>query len=108
MFSTELSRSSAELVRNPNKLRRELQTLDAAIETARAAGAATALQKATKARAKLLDGLMKRSVATYGAINLRTDGKTALMAYKIEQRKKSKEWDLYRLEVRGGRLEFVP
>jgi hypothetical protein len=79
--------------------------------------AAKALQKATKPEAqekakakyeKLLAGI-ERSVAVYGAINLRTDGHCVVMGYKIERpRSKDKGWDLYRLEPGdAGGLRYV-
>ncbi len=52
-----------------------------------------------------------RSVAVYGAINLRTDGSKVVLSQKKEARDTSgREWDLYRLEPQGGAgvLSYVP
>jgi len=40
---------------------------------------------------------MERSIATYGAINMRTDGDKVLFAYKIEKPSRDKKWDIYTL-----------
>src|SRR5262245_4897173 len=108
IFSTELARSSSERIKQPNKFRAELLELVKAIvdkgtadDAAGVTAARTALEK------KFLD--IDRSVATYGAINLRTDGTRAVMAYKIERpRKPSQKWDIYRFEPGpDGRLMYT-
>ena len=59
---------------------------------------------------ELVDNLAKRNVITYGAINLRTDGRRAVMAYKLERprsyRNTITKWDIYKLE-RADQGPFV-
>jgi beta-lactamase superfamily II metal-dependent hydrolase len=105
IFSTELSRSAPESVKHPWVLREQLRTAAAALHKA---ASPEAQEKAGAKYEKLLAGI-ERSVAVYGAINLRTDGRRVVMGYKIERpRSKDNEWDLYRLEpVAGGGLSYV-
>lgn len=49
-------------------------------------------------RAKILDQLFKRNVGVYGAINLRTDGRRAVVAFRSEKAKGTKHWLYYELE----------
>ena len=47
-------------------------------------------------------------MATYGAINLRTDGRKVVVAQKIEKaRGKNKQWDGYQFEQKAGTLTFL-
>jgi beta-lactamase superfamily II metal-dependent hydrolase len=105
LLSTELARSAKESIKHPAALRAEL--------TAAAEALDAATTDADKAKAKKrLDELLRRidrSVAVYGAINLRTDGTRVLLAYKLEQSRPNKGWDIYRLEPQGagGPLAYV-
>ena len=50
-----------------------------------------------------------RSVAVYGAVQLRTDGEKVVMAQKLEvARGPGQKWDVYRLEPQGlgGGLQY--
>jgi beta-lactamase superfamily II metal-dependent hydrolase len=108
IFSTELARSSSERIKNPNQFRTELLELVKQIVDRGAAGDAPGVAQAReRLEKKFLD--IDRSVATYGAINLRTDGTRAVMAYKIERpTKNSKKWDIYRFEPGpDGRLTYT-
>ncbi len=94
IFSTELARSAPELIKHPKVLKARLYELPPLI-----AGTTD-----TKLKAKLekeyqeLLGSIDRSVAVFGAINLRTDGKRVVMGYKIEKPKfQDRKWDLYTL-----------
>ncbi len=49
-------------------------------------------------REEILDELFKRNVGVYGAINLRTDGRRAVVAFRREQSKGVKRWFAYELE----------
>jgi hypothetical protein len=49
-------------------------------------------------RAEILDELFKRNVGVYGAINLRTDGRRAVVAFRREQSKGTNRWFSYELE----------
>ncbi len=104
IFSTELARSAPERIKHPSALRKlvdELMTESKKAETA-------AEKKKLQAKADRLKKQLDRSVATYGAINLRTDGKTVVVAQKIEKaRDRKKEWDGYRFEPRNGSLTYI-
>jgi beta-lactamase superfamily II metal-dependent hydrolase len=97
IFSTELSRSAKDTVKQPTILRNKLAELAKAIDDA------DTPEKKAKAQAQFDAALMKleRSIAIYGAINLRCDGERVVMAYKIERPSPKKEWDIYVLEQHG-------
>jgi hypothetical protein len=94
-------------VKEPNKFRAQLLGLAEDLAKESAEGDEDGI---TKARAKLKKTLgdIDRSVAVYGAINLRTDGERVVMAYKIERASRpEKKWDVYTFEAGDdGRLEF--
>ena len=46
-------------------------------------------------RDKIIDNLFKRNVGVYGAINLRTDGTRAVIAFRREQSKGTSRWFYY-------------
>lgn len=92
IFSTELARSAPERVKHPIELHKVVEELMKASEAAKTAAAKEKLKK----RADKFKAQLTRSVATYGAINLRTDGTRVVVAQKIErQTHKDKEWDAY-------------
>ena len=104
LFSTELMRSSRE---DEGDAAERVASLRERIATA-----GTPAQKA-KLRSELdelVDELTDRNVTTYGAINLRTDGRKAVMAYKLERPRtgpgRITEWDVYEIE-RAGTGPFV-
>ncbi|HEX5218880.1 MAG TPA: MBL fold metallo-hydrolase [Verrucomicrobiae bacterium] len=107
IFSTELSRSAREreshqVLKKISDLRQQL-TNAATVEKLRPL---LALYDAE------VDRLAKRNVTVYGAINLRTDGKKVVMAYRLEEKRtvgsKLAEWDIYRLEPdTNGQLCYV-
>ncbi|MFL6794807.1 MAG: ComEC/Rec2 family competence protein [Sphingomicrobium sp.] len=95
VFSTELARSARDTMTRPAVWRQKLLEAQSVLN-ALPAGAAR-----DKAQKKVDDLLaqVERSIAVYGAINLRTDGKRIVMAQKIEApRSKDKAWDIYVLE----------
>jgi beta-lactamase superfamily II metal-dependent hydrolase len=95
IFSTELARSAKENIKDPQILRGKLGKLQEKIDQAKNA---EAKQKARDAFNKLVNTI-ERSIAVYGAINLRTDGTNVVIAQKIERpRRKDKEWDIYVLK----------
>lgn len=107
IFSTELARSARESA-DP-KARKEVRDLQAQID-----GAATERERAELRRKynEVLDGILDRFVAVYGAINLRTDGEKALLAYKLESPRAIGQtvanWDIYRMEPdANGQLAYV-
>ncbi len=97
ILSTELARSAKELIKQPEMLRQQLKDLSDQIDAETNAIKKKSLR--TKYH-KLVDKL-ERSVAVYGAINLRTDGEKVVLAYKLERSKPSKGWDIYVLEPAG-------
>jgi hypothetical protein len=93
VLCTELLRSTREK-EDPN-LRGKLDKIVAKIakETDR-----EKKKTLNQARAEILDELFKRNVGVYGAINLRTDGRRAVVAFRREQSKGTKRWFFYELE----------
>jgi beta-lactamase superfamily II metal-dependent hydrolase len=94
VFSTELARSAPEAVKQPGLLRAGLAKAIAAVD---AAPDGPLKVQAQKALDRLMDKI-DRSVAVYGAINLRTDGRRVVMAQKLERPSASgSKWDIYPL-----------
>jgi beta-lactamase superfamily II metal-dependent hydrolase len=95
VFSTELARSAAEVIKQPFVFRKALD--EAYVALAKAKPGAQ-----TERAQKKIDGLLaqiERSIAVYGAINLRSDGKRIVMAQKVEAPSRvSGQWDVYLLE----------
>jgi beta-lactamase superfamily II metal-dependent hydrolase len=95
VFSTELARSAPDSLKHPAVFRKAL------IDANRALNAAPPGPARTRAQAKV-DKLMNqidRSVAVYGAINLRSDGKRIVMAQKVEKPTRiTGQWDVYVIE----------
>lgn len=123
IFSTELSRSAKEVIKEPFEFKKDLDEahkliyeIERQIETAKQqiniAITDVEKTKAQKQLEKLEKELLRaqknleelrdkigRSIATYGAINVRTDGDKVVIAYKLERiGEKDKEWDIYKLE----------
>lgn len=100
ILSTELSRSSRE---DENSLAYEVGRLKGKIEKEDDPAEKELL---TIAREKLIDELKKRNVTTYGAINVRTDGRKVVLAIMLEEErvigKSLTKWDIYRMEKVGG------
>lgn len=99
LLSTELSRSSRE--KEDDKLGPRLEKLSEKIEEEMAKGAGADRDKLKTLRAdrkKLRDDLLKRNVGVYGAINLRTDGKDAVIAFRKEAASPKNRWFYYELE----------
>jgi len=107
IFSTELARSAKENIKKPFELRRRIVELTEKID---AAPEATEADRKKQARLrKELDktlAKLERSVAVYGAINVRTDGNEVLFAQKLERRAGSRKWDVYALKRKGGVLVY--
>lgn len=104
LLSTELARSSKEAIKHPAALRSQLRELAAAI------AAATSDDERDRAQAKFEGKIaeLDRSVAVYGAINLRTDGEKVVLAYKLERSTPTRGWDYYRLEPDAeGNLQYL-
>lgn len=100
IFSTELSRSSRE---DEQSLPHQIGKLKAKIEEETDSGRKKEL---IDEREELIDELKKRNVTTYGAINVRTNGKKVVIATMLEEArtigKSLTKWDIYRMEKVGG------
>lgn len=109
VFSTELARSAKEKIKNPSEFRQRIRDAVKQMAAARKNGDPARIKSAEKGYEKIL-GEIERSISTYGAVNLRTDGENVVMAYKIEApRKKSQIWDIYKFERDeiSGELVFL-
>lgn len=93
VLCTEILRSTRE--KEDPKLRGKLNKLVAKIDKETDAEKKKELKKD---RAKILDELFKRNVGVYGAVNLRTDGRSAVVAFRNEKPKGVKRWFFYELE----------
>jgi beta-lactamase superfamily II metal-dependent hydrolase len=106
IFCTELARSAPERIKHPRALQAELDALVASLK-----------KKLTKAQEKKVNASianlkknLERSIAVFGAINLRTDGNRAVVAFKIEKPRNAKsQWDIYKFDraADAGELTFV-
>lgn len=108
LLSTELSRSTRE--REDEDLGKKLEAVSKKIEAEVAKGPAGDKAKLKKLRAnrrKVRDQLLKRNVGVYGAINLRTDGKDAVIAFRKQSGSASSRWFYYELE-RDAKGVFTP
>jgi len=109
LFSTELARSALEVIKNPFVLKKELKDLKDKLS--RTDITETERLKAQTRLDELENKLINRSIAVYGAINLRTDGNKLLMCQKKEAKNPQKEeWDIYQIEpdARTNELVLVP
>ena len=104
IFSTELARSAKESIKHPYVLRARLSELQKEIDQA-----PTGTQAAQRRKAKLerqfekLVNSIDRSIAVYGSIQVRTDGRKVVIAQKLERpRSLSSKWDIYQLEPSGS------
>jgi len=97
LLSTELARSSKEAIKFPSILRAKLKLLAKKIAETEGEARVKAEENYEKQLRKI-----ERSVAVYGAINLRTDGTRVVLAYKLERSKPAQGWDIYRLEPLGA------
>jgi hypothetical protein len=93
VLCTELLRSTRE--KEDPALRGKLDRLVASIDEETDPEKKKALEQA---REDILDELFKRNVGVYGAINLRTDGRRAVVAFRREQSKGTNRWFTYELE----------
>ncbi len=107
IFSTELARSTKERIKHPSVVRGKFTAAkDRLLELHADPNAKQKdIDKAEQQFKKLVTEI-ERSVAVYGAINVRTDGHKVLFAQKIER---GSGWDTYRLEPQGSNevLEYV-
>jgi hypothetical protein len=105
IFSTELARSSRETIETPqavkDKVSELLELRDQATDPA--------LKKAIREKIQDAISRVERSVAVYGAINLRTDGEKVVIAQKLERpRPNGEKWDAHLLEAdASGELLYL-
>ncbi len=92
ILCTELLRSTRES--EDPKLRRKLDRL---VKKIQKESDATAKKRLEAERDDVLDEVFKRNVGVYGAINLRTDGRKAVVAFMNEQASDTKRWFFYEL-----------
>jgi hypothetical protein len=93
VLCTEILRSTRE--REDLSLRVQLDALNDTIEQEADEEKRKELRKE---RRELVDRLFKRNVGVYGAINLRTDGRRAVVAFRNEIPKGINKWFYYELE----------
>ncbi|MEE9394063.1 MAG: hypothetical protein V3W41_16300 [Planctomycetota bacterium] len=93
VLCTELLRSTRE--REDPKLRKKLDNLVKKIDKATDTIKKKALEDQ---RHSILNELFRRNVGVYGAINLRTDGNKAVIAFRNEKGSDTKRWFHYELE----------
>jgi beta-lactamase superfamily II metal-dependent hydrolase len=110
LVSTELMRSTRE---HEGDARRERESLVNRIKAAQLAGDTDLVGELVDELAILDDRLFGRNVAVYGAVNVRTDGRRAIVAYRLERDARRSgsldKWDLYRIEPGpDGRLTYQP
>ena len=106
IFCTELARSAPERIKHPRVLQAELDELVASLKTT----LTPAKEKKVNASIANLKKNLERSIAVFGAINLRTDGNRAVVAFKIEKpRNATSQWDIYKFDraADAGALTFV-
>jgi hypothetical protein len=104
IFSTELGRSSAEFHERPAAIRAEFETAVHALE----ATVDPSARERARARVLEIGSRLERAVAVYGAIQIRTDGRRAVVAQKIEQPiSPGRKWDAYALQPVNGTLNYV-
>lgn len=103
IFSTELARSTRDTIRRPEVMKQRLEELWA--EGVRAPEG-SALRRRLAREFNELKERIDRSVAVYGAIHLRTDGRHVVLAHKLERPRGKKKWDIYSLVNRGGVLQY--
>jgi beta-lactamase superfamily II metal-dependent hydrolase len=93
VLCTELLRSTRE--KEDHTLRSKLDTL---VEKITKETDKKKKKILDQARSEILDELFKRNVGAYGAINLRTDGRRTVVAFRREQSKWTNRWFTYELE----------
>ena len=110
VFSTELARSTKEAIKHPNVLRAREAELRRQFETVpEGTPEGRAIRERIVREFRDVVAALDRSVAVYGAINVRTDGQRIVVAQKLERpRSKRAKWDVYRIEPDAtGQLAYV-
>lgn len=98
LLSTELLRSTRE--RESDDLRKKIDAVNIEIADENRKGDDAdkdALKDLQRKRRSLLNDALRRNVGVYGAINLRTDGETAVLAFRKEKASAKNRWFYYEL-----------
>lgn len=103
IFSTELGRSAPNAIRRPEVMKARLLELREKIDVA---PDGSRIKRDMIREFNILVGEIDRSVAVYGAIQLRTDGKNVVLAQKLERPRGKTRWEIYPLVSRGGALRY--
>jgi hypothetical protein len=103
IFSTELGRSAPNAIRRPEVMKARLLELREKIDVA---PDGSRIKRDMIREFNSLVGEIDRSVAVYGAIQLRTDGKNVVLAQKLERPRGKTRWEIYPLVSRGGALRY--
>lgn len=104
IFSTELARSAKETIKHPNVLKEQFKDIKKQIEKLAKEGSDGSQQEkeALDTKYEKLLSKIERSIAVFGAINVRTDGRNVVVAQKLETPRSFKgqtvKWDIYCLE----------
>lgn len=109
LLSTELLRSTRE--KEDPSLRKKLEAVNIKLheERDKQGDADPDVIKTLNAeRKKILDDVFKRNVGVYGAINLRTDGKDAVIAFRKEKAPPARRWFYYELQRNEETGAFIP
>jgi beta-lactamase superfamily II metal-dependent hydrolase len=106
IFSTELSRSTAEFTnREDSPWYKAFQLKEKALNETDPAKKSKLEEEAND----LLEERKKHNVTVYGSINLRSDGEKVVLAYMLEKPSRARRWDIYTLEpTSGGPLRYRP
>ncbi|MDH3263200.1 MAG: hypothetical protein OEM24_04310 [Paracoccaceae bacterium] len=107
LLSTELLRSTRE--RDDPDLARKLETIGNRIEAevVKGAGADADKLKAMRSEQKTLRKRVNyRNVGVYGAVNLRTDGENAVIAFRKESGPETTRWFYYELQRDAATGQF--
>lgn len=103
IFSTELARSSREMIEVPHLIQAvKSDELDEARRAIIATGS-TDSEKPNRTAARF-----QRAVAVYGMICVRTDGKRVVLAQKLEREAAGKSWDVHCLVDGPNGLVYAP
>ncbi|MGI8843176.1 MAG: ComEC/Rec2 family competence protein [Gemmatimonadaceae bacterium] len=103
IFSTELGRSSSNSIKRPEIMKARLRELREEIRMAH--GGSALAKKLVSEFDKIVDQI-DRSVAVFGAIQLRTDGRNVVLAQKLESPRGKTKWEIYTMVNRGGALRY--
>ena len=107
IFSTELARSAKESVKHPYILKQQFMKIKEELEkvSVDTPEGQKKKEKLDKEFQKMVNQI-ERSIAVFGAINVRTDGRKVVIAQKLEQPRrtggKTVKWDIYCLESQGS------